>query len=209
MTTTTNSTTNGRRRPTLSDQIDRLDRTLDGLAEALNEAVADAVKAAVGAAVREAVQATLAEILTNPEVLAALRACAAPPPLPAPPPVPKKPGLWERLGRVCQKARAWLAGLREDGRAGLRRVGAWLAGLWRGAAGGCASLWGRCRSLGQFKYELLAALGVGTAASLAAWFGGPYLAALCSGVGGFAAAVAVQGWLWLRRTLGLQAEQVT
>ena len=209
MTTTTNTTTNGRRRPTLSEQIDRLDRTLDGLAEALNEAVADAVKAAVGAAAREAVQATLNEVLSNPEVLAALRACAAPPPLPAPPPVPKKPGLWERLGRVCQKACAWLAGLRENGRAGLRRVGAWLAGLWRGAAGGCASLWGRCRSLGQFKYELLAALGVGTAASLAAWFGGPYLAALCSGVGGFAATVAVQGWLWLRRTLGLQAEQVT
>ena len=209
MTTTTNTTTNSRRRPTLSDQIDRLDRTLDGLAEALNEAVADAVKAAVGAAAREAVQATLNEVLSNPDVLAALRACAAPPPLPVTPPVPKKPGVWERLGQVCQKARAWLAGLRENGRAGLRRVGVWLAGLWRGMTGGCATLWGRCRSLGQFKYELLAALGVGTAASLAAWFGGPYLAALCSGVGGFAAAVAVQGWLWLRRTLGLHAEQVT
>jgi len=209
MTTTTNTTTNGRRRPTLSEQIDRLDRTLDGLAEALNEAVADAVKSAVGAAAREAVQATLNEVLSNPEVLAALRACAALPPLPVTPPVPNKPSLWERLGRVCQKVRTWLAGLRENGRAGLRRVGAWLAGLWRGAAGGCASLWGRCRSLAQFKYELLAALGVGTAASLAAWFGGPYLAALCSGVGGFAAAVAVQGWLWLRRTLGLHAEQVT
>src|SRR6516162_10465102 len=156
MTTTTNTTTNGRRRPTLSEQIDRLDRTLDGLAEALNEAVADAVKAAVGAAAREAVQATLAEILTNPEVLAALRACAAPPPLPVTPPVPKKPGLGERLGRVCQKVRTWLAGLRENGRAGLRRGGAWLAGLWRGAAGCCASVWGGCRSLGQFQYELLA-----------------------------------------------------
>src|SRR6516165_2341130 len=209
MTTTNNTTTNGRRRPTLSDQIDRLDRTLDGLAEALNEAVADAVKAAVGAAAREAVQATLAEILTNPEVLAALRACAAPPPLPVTPPVPKKPGLWERLGWLWQRAREGLAGLRENGHAGLRRLGAWLGGLWRGATSGCAALWARCRSLAQFKYELLAALGVGTAASLAAWFGGPYLAALCSGVGGFAATVAVQGWLWLRRTLGLQAEQVT
>ena len=59
MTTTTNNATNSRRRPTLSDQIDRLDRTLDGLAEALNEAVADAVKSAVGAAVREAVQGWL------------------------------------------------------------------------------------------------------------------------------------------------------
>jgi hypothetical protein len=208
MTTTTNTTTNGRRRPTLSEQIDRLDRTLDGLAEALNEAVADAVKAAVGAAVREAVQATLIEVLSNPDVLAALRACAAPP-LPAPSPVPNKPGLWERLGRLWQRVGEGLAGLRKNGRAGLRRVGVWLGGLWRGVASGCAALWMRCQSLAQFKYELLAALGVGTAASLAAWFGGPYLAALCSGVGGFAATVAVQGWLWLRRTLGLQAEQVT
>ena len=39
MTTTNNAAVNSRRRPTLSDQIDRLDRTLDGLAEALNEAV--------------------------------------------------------------------------------------------------------------------------------------------------------------------------
>lgn len=37
---------NGKTRKTLADQLDRLDRILDGLAEALNEAVADAVRSA-------------------------------------------------------------------------------------------------------------------------------------------------------------------
>ena len=124
MTSTMNAAVNARRRPTLSEQIDRLDRTLDGLAEALNEAVADAVKSAVGAAVREAVQATLTEILTNPDVLARLRDVTAPPPQHAtPPPVPA------------------------PDRPGLRRAGSWFTGLWRGAVQRCAAVWGRCRAL--------------------------------------------------------------
>src|SRR3954471_11845352 len=64
---------NGRARKTLADQIDRLDRVLDGLAEGLNEAVAAEVQRAVGRAVREAVQAAIREVLTNPELAARLR----------------------------------------------------------------------------------------------------------------------------------------
>src|SRR5262245_5989864 len=63
------TTTNGRARPTLATQIDRLDRLLDGLSENLTEAVADAVRAAVV----QAVQTVLTEILTNPAVLTKLR----------------------------------------------------------------------------------------------------------------------------------------
>src|SRR5579883_2650683 len=150
MTSATNTASNGRRRPSLTEQIDRLDTTLDGLADGLNEAVADAVKSAVGAAVREAVQATLIEVLTNPDVLARLRAAAAPPPrqaTPPPLPVPNGPTVWQRLGEVWQRVREGIANLRENGRAGLNRVGVWLAGLWGGIAGGCVSLWMRCRSL--------------------------------------------------------------
>lgn len=44
---------NGRGRPTLADQLDRLDQILDGLAEALNAAVSQAVKDAVHTAVAE------------------------------------------------------------------------------------------------------------------------------------------------------------
>ena len=77
---TTATTTNGVRK-TLASQIDRLDSILDGLSENLNQAVADAVQGAVGLAVRqavgqavkEAVQAVLAEVLTNADLLAAVR----------------------------------------------------------------------------------------------------------------------------------------
>jgi hypothetical protein len=64
--TTTTTTTDGRTRKSLAEQIDRLDLILDGLSDALNEAVAAAVSQAAGQAVREAVQAVLAESLTNP-----------------------------------------------------------------------------------------------------------------------------------------------
>src|SRR5438094_3742196 len=71
---------NGRARKTLADQIDRLDRVLDGLAEGLNEAVATEVQRAVGRAVREAVQAAIKEVLTNPDLAARLRGGTAVPP---------------------------------------------------------------------------------------------------------------------------------
>jgi hypothetical protein len=40
-----------------------------------------------------------------------------------------------------------------------------------------------------------------------AWYAGPWLAALLSGVGGFATTLAVQAWLWLRQALGLGVER--
>jgi hypothetical protein len=204
--TTTMSPDNTKARKTLSSQLDRLDAMLDGLAEGLNEAVADAVQSAVAQAVKEAVQATLAEVLTNPTLLAGLR----PPPAhesAAPPcPRPARPGVWERLGRLWRGVCCCLAGLRAACGAGLRHAGGWLAGLWRRMKQGLAALGEGCRSLGCFRYQLLAALGIGGAVAAGAWFAGPWLAALLSGVGGFAAALAVQAWLWLRRALGLAVE---
>src|SRR5437660_3020036 len=73
---------NGRARKTLADQIDRLDRVLDGLAEGLNEAVAQEVQRAVARAVREAVQTAIKEVLTDPDRATRLRGR---PPLPPPP----------------------------------------------------------------------------------------------------------------------------
>jgi len=52
-------------RKNLADQIDRLDATLDGLADNLNQAVASAVK--------DAVQNVLLEVLTNPELTSLIR----------------------------------------------------------------------------------------------------------------------------------------
>jgi hypothetical protein len=54
---------NGRAaRPSLGDQLDRLDGILNGLADALNQSVAATVTAAVGKAVREAVEAATREL---------------------------------------------------------------------------------------------------------------------------------------------------
>src|SRR5688500_6513503 len=133
--------TNSRPRRQLADQIDRLDRVLDGLAENLNEAVASAVQQSVGAAAREAVQGVLAEVLGNPAVLALLReavASAAPPAAAsrrAPGGSPARPGLLARAG-------AWLGSLLGWARAACRRAwesrGRLLTGLGLASAAGAA-----------------------------------------------------------------------
>src|SRR5262245_50339073 len=56
------ATANGPARKSLGEQIDRLDRMLDGLAEGLNDMIVTAVEQAVTAAT----QAAVAEVLTNP-----------------------------------------------------------------------------------------------------------------------------------------------
>src|SRR4051812_1741226 len=105
MTTMTPMTTNGQLRKNLASQLDRLDGILDGLAEGLNEAVVTAVKEAVGLAVQEAVHGVLTEVLTNPDLLAKLRATVVPAapaaPLPTAQPVRATPKL--RLGERVQR----------------------------------------------------------------------------------------------------------
>ena len=98
---------NGRARKTLADQIDRLDRVLDGLAEGLNEAVAAEVQRAVGRAVREAVQAAIKEVLTNPELSARLRGSTAMT-TPAAPATATAVRLWRRGRgrRLAERTRA-------------------------------------------------------------------------------------------------------
>jgi hypothetical protein len=71
------SVSNCQPRKSLSDEIDRLDGILDGLAGGLNEAVAAEVQRTVGAAVSEAVRAAVKEALTAPD--SAPGAAASPP----------------------------------------------------------------------------------------------------------------------------------
>src|SRR3954470_1581846 len=116
--TNTNATANGPTRKTLASQLDRLDAILDALGEGLNQAVAQAVQEAVGAAVqegvREGVRAALAEVLTNPDVLALLRA-AATPPEPPPPPAPRAArALGAGVGLAGGQTEPGAAGLRQD-----------------------------------------------------------------------------------------------
>lgn len=56
-------------RKTLTRQLDRIDKMLDGLDQGLKETIADAMKESVAPTVAEAVRITLLELVTNPNVL--------------------------------------------------------------------------------------------------------------------------------------------
>jgi hypothetical protein len=105
------TTTNGKPRKQLADQLDRLDGIIDALAEGLNGAVADAAREGTRLAVKDAI----VEIMTNPELRALLAPAVAPaPPTPAAPPAavpptPAKPGLWSRIKARVSAARAAVA----------------------------------------------------------------------------------------------------
>ncbi len=87
-----NATVNGRARKSLADQIDRLDKVLDGLADGLNDAIASAVQ--------EAVRAVLKEVLVQQELLAKLQAETTV----QKPAAEAKPTLHGRIAGVCRQA---------------------------------------------------------------------------------------------------------
>ena len=205
MTTMTNSVANGRKRPSLDEQINRLDTMLDGLSEGLNEAVADAVRGAVGVAVKEAVQVVLTEVLNKPEILARLRASA--PLLAATAPVEVKTlTIWQRLHGWLQSARACVNGLRAASGETLSKLQTSAADAWQRTCAQFGVLWAHRDMIRPFKYEILAAFGVGVLVGIAVWYAGPWLAAAVSAIGGFVTALAVQAGLWLRRMLTANVE---
>jgi hypothetical protein len=177
----TATTTNGKLRKSLAEQIDRLDAILDGLSAALNESVAAAVKDAVGLAVREAIQAVMTEVFANPAVLELLHGATT---------QPATVGVGERLRAAwsCVTAKAKAAAQACKGLCG-RSVKT------------LVSLVKHLAVVRHCKAQLVTALGVGCLAGTAVYLTGPWLAVMAGGLGGFAATSAVQGWLWLRRVL--------
>ena len=194
MTTSTKTTDNGQVRKTLASQLDRLDQILDTLGEGLNEAVATAVEQAVETAVREGVRqgvrGALTELLTDPDVLAAIRATVvaqagdsqASPASHAP---EGKPGL---LGRAWGWARA-----------GVRKAGSALGAAARRVRQAAATAWGGLGHLKPFRSQILLALGVGAAAGVGAYCAGPYVAAGAGWLAGVLSTLAVQAGVALRR----------
>jgi hypothetical protein len=187
------TTTNGQVRKSLAQQIDRLDAMLDGLADGLNDAVAAVVKEAVGVAVKEAIQSLVREALANPELVARL-ATAFPVSTPAPQPAPK-----DAKPKVSWKQR-W-AGLYKTVTAKLDAARLWCGRRLEGVRRFAAAAWKRVRALASYRKQLLIAVGVGVTVAAAAYVAGPWLAAAFSGIGGFAAALAVQTGQALRRLL--------
>jgi hypothetical protein len=186
---TTTTTTNGHARKTLASQIDRLDSMLDGLSEGLNQAVADAVQGAVelavrqavGQAVKEAVQAVLTEVLSNADLLAAVRGLLPVPPSPDAPRTdpPERPrGL---LRRACEGVKAGLG------------AAATACGYVVGRAAGVKAVarggWQLAR---KFRGRVLAACGVGLAAGAVTLLAAPWVGVAAAAVGGFFATLAVK-----------------
>src|SRR3954447_9038443 len=153
-TTTQTNSSNGQVRKTLATQLDRLDAILDSLSDGLNQAVPTAVEQAVEAAVREGVRqgvrGALSEILTDPEVLAAIRATAtiqaadAPPAQAAPPSSSSGPGL---LGRAWNRVQA-----------GAHKAGSALTAASRRVRQAVATACGGLRVLQPFRAQILLAL---------------------------------------------------
>src|ERR1051325_2399785 len=89
-------------RKNLASQLDRLDSILDALSDGLNQAVASVVEDAVSKAVAVAGK----EVLTNPDLLRAIRGPqSAPGPAPDPRPSPPRTSL---LRQMLDRARATL-----------------------------------------------------------------------------------------------------
>jgi hypothetical protein len=186
------TTTNGQIRKTLASQLDRLDSILDGLSDALNGAVASAVegaveravKQAVGEAVRETLQAVIAEVVSNPDLVAAARTLLAPgtvvdvsPDNPTPP--PERPrGL---LRRACDRVQA--------GVAVAANACAAVAGRAAGAKTAVRAGWGLTK---KFRGRVLLASGVGLAAGAATLLAAPWLGVAAASVVGFCGTLAVK-----------------
>jgi hypothetical protein len=65
-----------------------------------------------------------------------------------------------------------------------------------------SALWQQVRRLRHFRVPLLAALAVAAVVGVAAYYGGPYVAAFAGWLAGFTTTLAVQAGLWLRQSIG-------
>lgn len=181
--------TNGRGRKSLASQLDRLDQILDCLSDGLNEAVATAVKEAVAVAVEQAVRTALCEVLTNPEVLAMLQGATQPQNS------QPKQSVGVRVRERIGEAASWVGNR-------LRQFGHTCCTVKNRVQQDMCAFRKRVQVLKPFRMSILIALSIGVIAGVTAYFVGPWLSAVVSGVGGFATTMAVQAGLWLRKMLG-------
>jgi hypothetical protein len=169
------------------------------------------VQAAVALAVKEAVQAVLTEVLTNPAVLAKLRAAtpAAQPEQPTDAPKSKGPG---RFASWRNWAGAQLKKAGECCRAGWQRVHDAGVALARRAARGVTTAATAVREeaarvvatgwlLAHFLLRLAAAFGSGVAVRVALFFTGVIVASSPGDLRALLLAALARAVMWLRRLL--------
>jgi hypothetical protein len=175
-------------RKQLSDQLDRLDRILDGLSESLNGAVADAARDGIRLALKDA----LVEILTDPTLRTTLHQATAPEPVEQPAPPPKPPGWWAQVKARASQAAAAVGRLAGHGVASAAQT---VQGLACVATEGIRSV----RGLGSVKKLVLVASVAGSVLAVASLLAPHAVAAAVSGLSGAVAATAVQLGVWTRR----------
>jgi hypothetical protein len=172
--------TNTKPRKQLADQLDRLDMQierhdaiLDALSEGLNGAVADAARDGTRLAVKDAV----IELLTDPQLRAALHRASAPA-------AAAQPSVWARLR---QRARSLAAKAKALGHMAGSAVAARVRSVQRRLTTATGDIRHRLRT----KRLLLAGLGIVTAVAMARYQTRFGLAAAVSGFGAALAAVVV------------------
>ena len=177
-------------RKQLADQLDRLDRVLDGLSEGLMGAITDAVRDGTRLAVKDAV----VEILTDPALRAKLLQAASPSPAPSPAPVEPKPGFWTRL--KTSATNAWTSLTRKV--ADFFRPAVQAAAIVVAAASDPMRL---LRWIRNLKHLLMVGAGTGLAVAAVSFLAPHIVSATLSGIAGGVAAVAVQASRWTRRAI--------
>ena len=196
MSITLNPTANGRLpRKNLSDQLDRLDRILDGLDGALAGAITEAVKDAVSTSVAEAVRVTLIEIVTNPDVIALLRGGSLAAFQASREASPKVAARVTVVDRVRQGvSAAWKWSLRK-----LKAIGLAIMSRARSIRAGVVGTVRSVNMVWRLKRPLLIALGVGSVMGAVAYASSPWMAAILSGIAATGATLGAQLALWTRR----------
>jgi hypothetical protein len=169
--------TNGQIRKSLGEQIYRLEHILNGLGDGLNQAVAGAVEQAVEAAVRQAVQGLIAELVTNPDLVAAIRTVLTTPANPTASDESRNGSSPDQTPRGG--LRGWLKSAYQACGSRLKQAGQTVSWLWRQAGAGLQA-------------AVLA--GAGVLAAGTAYVVGPWVAAAAGLVWGWATGLA--SWTW-------------
>jgi len=184
------ATLNGKpQRKQLSDQLDRFDTVLNGLAEGLNETIADAVRDGTRLALKDAV----IEILTDPELRKKLQQAAAGEQSESP--SQTGPGFWGWL-------KAKVAGAFSVTKTILAPAVSKVAQSAKDTATVARSLGRYARVLRNFKGLLYVGVAAGIATAAFSLFAPHTISAVVSGLSGAIAAMALRATIWTRRAVG-------
>jgi hypothetical protein len=200
MTATITQNSNGNvRRKSLASQLDRLDQILDGLDEALAGSITDAVKQAVSTAVAEAVRATLIEVVTNPDILAALRggitAVASAPGFSPTEPASETVTPPTFAGRT----RRFMSSCWRNALAKVRGVTSGIRQRVHNARDGVVATYQGINAIWNLRRAVLIALGIGAAVGVVSSMSSSWFAGVISGVGAMGTALGAQLACWTRR----------